>query len=242
MTILLALLLSAQEGACDLVHGVGCIVRSTKCDGCGKEAVQEGKLCAPCARARKACSMCARVKRVHSALAVVEAADEGVTLLATTDPYAEDVADIRKRGFAIPKREDGRVGLRPFDLPGAVKPGTKVYVRFAKIDLAGGPPGKFESALAQRRIRVESVVPLDAALVVAPKAGARARILEGSEALETEDVRPGFELRLPPVEGDLFVELLDAEGKASSRKGPFRFKDGRWTLDGRDVATSLSIP
>lgn len=259
-----ALALSAQEkkddGPCDQVHGIGCIVQAKNCEGCPGKAVYEGKLCEACAKARKACSMCARAKRFYTALADVEISDGAVRLVCRTDPYSREVPEIEKNSAfkdSIRKRDDGRVTCFVTETPQPLeaRAGRKVYIRFSKIDAAGGPPGKFEFAILQRRVRVESVVDLDAALVVQVKGplgtvapGIRVRLLEEacaackrSEAseLESVDFRQGIEFRLPPAALDhgFAVEHLDAAGKTMIRKGPFRFQDGRWTLDGRGVAS-----
>ncbi len=149
--------LTAQEAECDSVHGVGCIadVRG-QCTGCKAAIDTAFTLCAECAGKEGRC-VCGKRKRVHGAVGTLEAGANRISWVCSKDVYEREVAAIPKKFLPDRKeREDGKFEYHAISGADEKAAGKTVYVRFAKVDVAGGPPGKYEMAMLTRRIRILS--------------------------------------------------------------------------------------
>lgn len=248
MTFLLIWALLFRTEECDDVHGVGCIRSdSGTCGGCRGEIDPAFRLCADCASKEGRC-VCGQKKRVHAVVGVLGSEAARIRLVAGRDVYREAVEAVAKH---FPDRRDRGDGQVEYDVVSGVdcaKGDRVVYARFVKIDVAGGPAGKYERAILSRRIRILSWTTPDVGkgLTITVAKGRRAVLSEPEckacgladrvEGVSGEHLSP---LEVPAVGTDHGFEVrVTAEGK-TVRVARLLYKDGAWRLDGEPVLEPL---
>ena len=246
------------EGECDVIHGIGCVPKAVACSACGKAGgTSEFKLCAGCARTEGRCVACAKRKKVHRMAGTVEVAAGASRFLAATDLFLSDIAGLPESDPKPPIACKGPVVYRVTAFAGGKEPELKAaYLRFRKIDAAGGPDGKYEAAIRSRSIVVDSWMPSDPALTLrvtcsfkegAPEAPwfvLREAGAAGDPGLEVARVRmitTRGELEVPGVglERGFVLELVAGNGFVKKTSPSLILKDGAWKFGDQPVQPPL---
>ncbi len=242
-TILMILgLAGGQDERCDSVHGVGCVRQETsKCASCGGATDREFVRCTDCALKEGRC-VCGKKREIHAFAAEFRSSG----LLAVPDVYSREIEAISKYGFNDRKREDEKVEYRAVSwgaAPPARLEGKTLYVRFVKIYIAGGPPGKYEGAILARRIQVASWMEATGpSLQVNAGKGRIVRVVEPackackiSESVVVGVGQHRLPIEVPAVALDHGFEVHSYGDGQLIRSAKLAYRDGKWLRDGKAI-------